>query len=79
MYKIQQANKEMVAAVNADTDRRFRLAEIACAADLNRLGIKATGSKIDIHVLEKAMTDRGLQPVERIRIKSALAAIGWID
>jgi hypothetical protein len=79
MYKQQTASPERIAALRADTERRFALAEMQCAGDLKRLGIKPTGAKIDSFVLNQAMSERKLEPRERIRIKSALVAIGWAD
>jgi hypothetical protein len=79
MYKQQTASPERITALRADTERRFQLAELAAAGDLKRLGIQPTGGKLNIYEIDKVMSERKLEPRERIRIKSALAAIGWID
>jgi hypothetical protein len=67
------------AAVHAEAERRFALAQMQCAGDLRRLGIKPTGEKIDPMVLQDALRKHKIEPVEAIRIKSALASILWLD
>jgi hypothetical protein len=63
----------------ANAERRFALAEMACAGDLKRLGIRPTGGKLNPDELDRTLTERKVEPGERIRIKSALAGIGWLD
>jgi hypothetical protein len=79
MYKTQQASPERIAAMRADSERRFQLAEMSCVGDLKRLGIRPTGGKLNIYELDRVLSEKKVHARERIRIKSALAQIGWLD
>jgi hypothetical protein len=66
-------------SLRAEAERRFALAEMQAAGALKRLGIQPTGGKLNVFELDKILSEKRMEPRERIALKSQLASIGWID
>jgi hypothetical protein len=66
-------------AMRAYAERRYNLLELQCSASLKRLGIQATGAKLNIFEIDRVLAEKHMLPGDRIALKSQLAQLGWID
>ncbi|MGB6284199.1 MAG: hypothetical protein WBG18_07250 [Xanthobacteraceae bacterium] len=71
--------KTRIDAMRADAERRYALLEIQAAGALRRVGIQATGAKLNIYELDRVLAEKRMLPGDRIALKSQLAQLGWID